>query len=382
MGNAPASDVRSPQTRLRPLGDAHTPFRRRALRAALRRQWTARRGFVIALAASIALHLALSLVRVEPATEPEVQPLQATITELPPPPTPVAVAAAKPKAKARRATNPLPRPVATREPESESASPAHDEPPALIEPTPEAIAAGPELPAVPVDVAAATPAPGGAEHSPDTLPPRVDLVYKGYLGTQGFQIGDAVYRFEHTGNEYRIFSVGKLSGLLALFFPGEAKVESHGLITSAGLQPLEFSFERTSRHRREVAQFDWEAGMVTLQDQKTAALELPTFDALSIMWQYYFTPPQRDEVTFSLATTRRLNRYTVTRDGEERIAWGEGEIDTERWHHKSEDGRVEGYAWLAPSLHYIPVKMRYIGPRVTFEALLDSIRVDETVAQR
>jgi hypothetical protein len=360
------------------VGAVDTAGRRWVLRVALRRQWTARRGFVVALAASIALHLALSFLRVEPPTELDVQPLQATITELPPPPAPVAVAVAKPKAKPRRATSPAP-PVAKHEPESTSL--AHDEAPALIEPTPEAIAAGPEPPAVPVDVAA-TPAPTAAEHSPDTLPPRVDLVYKGFLGTQGFQIGDAVYRFEHTGNAYRIFTVGKLSGLLALFFPGEAKIESHGVITSAGLQPLEFSFERTSRHRREVAQFDWEAGMVTLQDQNTAALELPTFDALSIMWQYYFTPPPSDEVTFSLATTRRLKRYTVTRDGEERIKWGESEIDTERWHHKSEDGRVEGYAWLAPGLHYIPVKMRYIGPRVTFEALLDSIRVDETLAQR
>jgi hypothetical protein len=364
----------------RPLAAARTPWRRRMLRVDPYRQSRVRKGFVIALAASIALHLALSLLRIEPPTELDTQPLQATITELPPPPAPVAVAAAKPKAKARRATNPLPPPVAT--PEPESAPPAHDEPPALIDPTPEAIATGPELPAVPVDVAAATPAPIAAEHSPDTLPPRVDLVYKGFLGTQGFQIGDAVYRFEHAGSAYRIFTVGKLSGLLALFFPGEAKIESHGVITSAGLQPLEFSFERTSRHRREIAQFDWEAGVVTLQDQNTAALESPTFDALSIMWQYYFTPPRTDEVTFSLATTRRLKRYTVTRDGEERIKWGEGEIDTERWHHRSEDGRVEGYAWLAPSLHYIPVKMRYIGPRVTFEALLDSIRVDETLAQR
>jgi hypothetical protein len=324
------------------------------------------------------LHLALSLLRIEPATVPAAEPLQATIKELPPPPKPVAVAAAKPKAMPRRATSPpLPR-VAIREP----APLAGDETPALIEPTAEAIAAGPELPAVPADVADAGPAPLAPEHSPDTLPPRVDLVYRGFLGTHGFEIGNAVYRFEHHGNDYRISTIGKLSGLLALFFPGEAKLESHGFITSAGLQPLEFSFERTSRQRREVARFDWEAGVVTLQDQETAALELPTFDALSIMWQYYFTPPPSDEVTFSLATTRRVNRYTVTREGEERIAWNDGEIDTVRWHHRSEDGRLEGYAWLAPGLHYIPVKIRYIGPRATFEALLDSIRVDEPLAQQ
>ncbi len=361
-----------------PLADNPRAPRFARVRAWLRRQWSVRRGFAIALAASIALHLALSLLRIEPPASPDAQPLQATITELPPPPKPVVVAKAKPKAKARRATNPMPPPVAA----PESAPAARDEAASLIEPTPDALAMGAELPAVPVDVADAAATPAAPEHSPDTLPPRVDLVYRGFLGTQGFQIGDAVYRFEHHGSDYRISTVGKLSWLLALFFPGEARLESRGLITSAGLQPLEFSFERTSRHRLEVAEFDWEAGVVTLQDQKTAALDLPTFDALSIMWQYYFTPPPTDEVTFSLATTRRVKRYTVTREGEERIAWGEGEIDTERWHHRSDDGRFEGYAWLAPSLHYIPVKMRYIGPRATFEALLDSIRVDEPLAQR
>ena len=38
--------------------------------------------------------------------------------------------------------------------------------------------------------------------------------------------------------------------------------------------------------------------------------------------------------------------------------------------------------WLAPSLHHVMVKMRLSNERATVEALLDSIRVDETVAQR
>jgi hypothetical protein len=252
----------------------------------------------------------------------------------------------------------------------------------LIEPTPDAIAMGPELPAVPVEAAAADPVPPLAKASPDVLPPRVDLVYKGYLGVNGFEIGHATYRFEHDANEYRITTIGELRGILALFFPGQAKLESSGTISSAGLQPHEFSLERGSRDRREVAQFDWETGIVSLYQEKTASLEIPTFDALSIMWQYYFSPPVDDEVTFSLATTRKVNRYTVTREAHETIRWGQGEIDTVRWHHRSDDGRIEGYAWLAPSMHFIPIKMRYIGPRATVEGLLDSIHVDEPIARR
>jgi hypothetical protein len=76
-------------------------------------------------------------------------------------------------------------------------------------------------------------------------------------------------------------------------------------------------------------------------------------------------------------------RYTVTREGTERIEWAQGEIDTERWHRRSDDGKTDGYAWLAPSLHYVPVKMRIVATnRGTLEALLDSIRIDEPVAQQ
>ncbi len=311
-------------------------------------------------------------------TEPP--PLTATITELPPPPAAVVAA----HAEAPRKDGAQAGRVGIAHP-SRMSFPSVTEPveAPLIEPTADAIAMGPELPAEPVEVAAAElPAPPDAQVSPDVLPPRVDLVYKGYLGADGFEIGRAVYRFEHDANEYRITTIGELRGLLALFFPGQAKLESSGTISSAGLQPHEFSLERGSKDRREVAQFDWETGIVLLHEQKTAALEIPTFDALSIMWQYYFSPPAADEVTFSLATTRKVNRYTVTREGHEMIRWGHGEIDTVRWHHKSEDGRLEGYAWLAPSMHFIPIKMRYIGPRATVEGVLDSIHVDEPLARR
>jgi len=333
--------------------------------------------YLIALAASLAVHLAFSLWPADFTSIPAAPPLQATITELPPPPRVVA-AAPKPKAKSRR-TSPIAPPAPVTAPESAPTA-ASDEP-ALIEPTADAIAAGPEQPAVPVEVAAAADIPPLAE--PDkTLPPRVDLVYKGFLGTRGFVIGDATYRFEHSGNQYRISTVGELRGLPALLFPGQGRLESHGSITAAGLLPYEFSFERSSTGRREVALFDWEAGVVTLHEQKTAALDVPTFDWLAIMWQYYFSPPTGREVSFSVATTRRVVRYTITREDDERIEWGQGEIDTERWHRRSEDGKSDGYVWLAPSLHFIPVKIRYSGQRGTFEALLDSIRVDEKIAQQ
>ena len=65
------------------------------------------------------------------------------------------------------------------------------------------------------------------------------------------------------------------------------------------------------------------------------------------------------------------------------MAWREGQIVTERWHRKSEDGKTDATIWLSPALRYVPVKMRVTTTRLgTVEALLDSIRVDETLAQQ
>jgi hypothetical protein len=222
----------------------------------------------------------------------------------------------------------------------------------------------------------------GVDAIPDkTLPPRIDLAYKVFFGTRGFEIGEATYRFEHAAKRYRIFTVGQARGLAALLMRGQGRLESTGMITPTGLQPLEFSFERSNGRGREKAQFDWESGVVTLDGDKTASLDIPTFDPLTLMWQYYFTPPDADRVLVSVATTRRVARYTLTREGRERLPWRNGTIETERWLRVSDDGRTEAYAWLAPELRYIPVKMRVTNTaRGTLEAVLDAIRVDDTGA--
>lgn len=327
-----------------------------------------RRALAIALALSLLLHLALTLWPADESVSPESVPLTATITELPPPPVPAAVPPPKPAAKPKaRRTSPL------------------------VPPAPEAQAADTSVPDKPVAEAAPPSAPAQAEAVEEraevvpgaiangrTLPPRVDLAYKVFWGTRGFLIGDAVYRFEHKDNRYRIATVGEARGLAALVLRGQGKLESRGLITEEGLQPQILRVERGGPDRVETAVFDWEAGMVTMHDDKTAPLDLPTFDPLSLMWQYYFTPPTADEVTVSVATPRRIARYTITREGTETIEWPNGPIATERWHRRSEDGKTDAYIWLAPSLRDIPVKIRVSNTaRGTLEVLLDSIRVDE-----
>ncbi len=332
-------------------------------------RWRVRRGFVIALGLSAVVHLGISLWPIEPPATPESITLTATLTELPPPPVPKAAAPApaKPKAKPRR-----PAPVATplpAEPAPEPATAGAD-----AEATPAVAAAEPEAP----PVLAEPIAPTGPPPPSKTLPARVDLAYKVFLGIDGFHIGNATYRFEHADNRYRMFTIAQARGLAALLVRGQARMESRGMITPTGLQPHELTIERFNNRGTETALFDWEAGVVALSNEQSEPLEQPTFDPLVMLWQFYFAPPDGAEQSFYVATTRRVDRFTITRDAGERVEWTHGEVDTERWHRRSNDGKTDAYLWLAPALRYLPIKMRVTRTdRGTIEVVLDSIRVAE-----
>ena len=339
----------------------------------------------VALVLSMALHALWSLWPAGDVSVPEAPTLTATLKEMPPPPPPAAPAPKPPPAK------PVPQrpaPAARHTPTIESRAPSSIvAPPPVDSASTEAQGTAPSAAqnesatsGAGTDVAEAAEAPATP---PVALPPRVDLAYKVYLGTQGFMIGDATYRFEHDGDRYRISTVGQARGLAALIVHGTGRVESRGIITPTGLKPIEFAIQRGSADRREVAYFDWDGQTVSLNDGETADLTAPAFDPLTILWQPYFSPPKEGtrEMTFSIATTRKVTRYTLSREADETLSWAQGEIRTERWHRRSDDGKTEAWFWLAPSLHYIPVKMRVTQTaRGTLEARLESIRVDENYA--
>jgi Protein of unknown function (DUF3108) len=329
-----------------------------------------------AVVVSLAAHLILAALPAPPLAAPEAPVLlSATITEMPPPPAPPA----KPPAPHKRKPKPAPPVVAapTTEPEAAAAT-ATSEP----ESATQAEAAAPEGGAPPSPVEETAPVVAETTPAPPELPPRIELVYRGFLGTRGFFIGDAVYRLEHSGSRYSITTVAQARGLAALFIRGEGRLASVGTITRTGLQPDQYSAERTSDGRHEVATFDWESGIVLLNDNKTAALALPTFDPLAVLWQFYFMPPEEDETQFNVATTRRVYHAHFRRVGTETLTLPFRDVETEVWERDGGDGNLTARVWLAPSLHHVMVKMRLSNGRITGEALLDSIRVDENVAQQ
>lgn len=334
------------------------------------------RALAIALAASLALHVAATFWPIELPVDPETTILSATITELPPPPLPApAPLAPAPKAKARAKPRPVAPPVEAPVQPAVAPEPAAPADTAPVDDAQARESAVAEAPPALVEETARTELPPAP--SLKTLPARVDLSYRVSYGP-GIYIGDATYRFEHTGNRYKVATVGEARGLAALVLRGQGRIDVQGLITAQGLQPWELAVERGSRDRREVATFDWESGIATLTGDKVEALELPTYDPLSLMWQFYFAPPTGDEQAFNLVTTRRVMRVSVKREGTDTVEWPYGEVSAERWHRTSDDGKTESTVWLAPSLRYLPIRMQVTRTmRGTLDVVLASIRVDD-----
>lgn len=369
------------------------PIPSRRTRTAAASASRARPALLGALALSLLLHAAGSMWPVEWRVVDETPALTATLTVTPAPPVPRVEPPAAPRVEPHGAA----RNTAIRPPAPNARlNPRRTTRPAVIaaldgdatidasavtDAETTAPAPNERSPAVAnsaTSVASASPAARATlEAPPVVLPPRLDLAYKVFFGTRGFVVGDATYRFEHAGDRYTISTVAEARGLAALVVHGKGRIESRGRITPEGLKPYEFAIERGNPDKREEAFFDWDAGNVVLHDGAIAQLDAPAFDPLTILWQPYFSPPSHDDQTFSLATTRRVAKYTLSLEGEETVAWPHGEVATERWHRRSDDGKSEAWFWLAPSMHYIPVKMRVSRPAGgTLEVLLDAIRTD------
>lgn len=348
---------------------------------------TPQRKLVAALIASFVAHFAISAFVTVEANEEKFKPIVAKLMALPPPPvaTPVAtpVPKAKPKAKPK-ANKPPPlvaaeSPVAIAAPEPiaevgtetapESASPAAPAP----EPVPVA-QAEPE-PAPPAQPAPPPPEP------PARMPPKkIELGYTAFFGEQKFEVGPIALKFEHDNGRYKLRIVGRGKGIAALLYPGTFTGESEGRITTEGLRPDKFTEERGNPDKRRETIFDHEKGLLRIPEKDPIPFEGSPQDPLTWIVQFYFAMPKGNTVTFSVGSSRRMDVYTLVREGDEEIEVPTGDADpltglratkkvmTQVWkgaRKPDPDGKRQGSAqfWLAPEWHYVPFRLKVVSPQ-------------------
>lgn len=201
---------------------------------------------------------------------------------------------------------------------------------------------------VPPVVAEEPPAPLAAP------PKRVEIEFAGYNGSKGR--GRQMFESLPDGR-YRI--TAEMSMPVILFISGSIEQTSEGIITPAGLQPINFR-QKTTGSKPQIATFDWAANRLTLDTGKrTDSLDLPpdTQDFLSFMYQFMFVPPL-EQTRLNLVTGKKLRTYIYDFEGEESLQTTMGPLKS--WHigRSNGDGDEKTELWLATEHRHLPVRIR------------------------
>lgn len=225
-------------------------------------------------------------------------------------------------------------------PPQPSLSPSLQEPPSA----PASTAVPPEAPTAPFAITPSIPSEGEIT----------------YIAKVGILSAKAVIAWEFKGDHYRLSMVAKGQGLAALM--GSYTQTSQGRIGPAGLMPETFTAD-SIRHK-DSATFDWANKQLHLKHRKgEQTVELPelTQDLLSVMFQLAFAPPQGSVITTRVTNGRKLDTYTWELKGEESLNLESGDyraIRVAKQRAANEDGLE---IWFAPQIHYLPVKIVFVG---------------------
>ena len=140
---------------------------------------------------------------------------------------------------------------------------------------------------------------------------RIEATYE--VNTKGVKIAVVTEKFIRTGNHYRIESVTKPVGLLALFKPDTLYVVSEGEINTQGLRPQNFVYKRSQEVLKNTeASFDWEQSNLMLSDrygQRFEPLPADAQDRLSVLYQFRYMAllRERKDVTMHITNGSKID---------------------------------------------------------------------------
>ncbi|WP_304351767.1 DUF3108 domain-containing protein [Comamonas testosteroni] len=249
-------------------------------------------------------------------------------------------------------------------PEAE-ASTNTEQPAAAAEPAPEPMAEPPEAngadTARPIQVtpAGSAPLPPGSV-LPVTLPNSATLEFNASGQVKGFQYSaDAQLRWQHDGQYYQARQS------ISMFLLGERAQTSEGLITPKGLQPLNFS---DKGRKTQSAAFDVSSGKAHFSGGQTdAAIGDGVQDRLSVFLQLSaliaaapekYPPGTLIELTTSSARSAVRWQFRVGASEALELPFGSVmALRLDKLPGKSSSDQ-HGSVWLAPSMQYLPVRIK------------------------
>lgn len=183
----------------------------------------------------------------------------------------------------------------------------------------------------------------------------------------GIEIAEIDEVYTRDNDHYTLTSIARPLGLLAFFKPGKIYIHSNGLITNAGLKPVEFNYQREGDSgKNSDAQFSWEQRQLKLNhDGQHISISLPngTQDRLSAMYQFMFIS-LRDQknIDFAMTNGSKLDQYHYTVASGETMTTRAGKFDTLYLDSQAKAGETRTQLWLASTRFNLPCKLIITDP--------------------
>jgi hypothetical protein len=179
---------------------------------------------------------------------------------------------------------------------------------------------------------------------------------------------------------YRYSQHSVPQGLAAFLTSTEIKEVSEGRIEGQQVIPTRYNYkrEKANKKKRVSLSFDWTAGKVTdhAADPKWS-LKVPagTQDKFSKQLAMVFAMnAEPRDVSFPVADRGRIKTYHFRPKGRETVKIGKKSYSTLRVDRSKNNKPTSGTLWVAPKLHYLPVKVEKPERGNTFVMELVSVR--------
>lgn len=147
-----------------------------------------------------------------------------------------------------------------------------------------------------------------------------------------------------------------------LLFFGQRSQTSHGTLGPHGVQPTHYIDHGPKRTRN--IDFDWRARQATHQARVISPELLPsTQDRLSVFFElsrrlHHHHGAHRAPITLPVMGFSSVDDWSFQFLGLVSSDEPAGSFDTQHWQHHSQDRRLTVDVWVAPSLQYLPVRIR------------------------
>jgi hypothetical protein len=366
----------------------------------------ARKRFVIALAASFAVHaLLVWLPPLQlPEAEPDLPPLIAKLVPLPqvrtsparpaaprknkvpsPAESLAAAASAVAAASSTTATQTL-SPAASSVAVSEVISPASQVAatssvaPASSIIAASSVAANSTVAAASSPVAAPAVAEAAAPPRP-MLPKHAFLKFQVRIGKDGMAVGDTRHELKIKDGRYTLTATTRTVGLARLVKSYQLVQTSSGESDGIVLHPEQYSEDKQNdgEQRKDSVKLDYATHQLSFASGRKMPLNESTQDILSILYQFPPLPEAGDVLPVAITNGRDWEKYRFEITTNEELITPLGKLHTVHFRKLHPPGKEGLEIWFAQEYRLLPVKLRHIESdgSIAGEAIITDIRIAE-----